>query len=364
MKNPIPRSIWIKESEQPFIQIIDQRFLPHQSKVNDLKSTRDCERAIMDMEVRGAPLIGVTAAFGMYFAAIESLKHNDGETCLKKKAGFLKQTRPTAVNLMWAVNHQMALAQKHGFNKSLPTVLWHNAVKIMQEDVEVCRKIGEYGLDLIKQIADNKNGEPVNILTHCNAGSLAVVEWGTATAPIYQAHLQGINVHVWVDETRPRNQGANLTAYELGLANVPHTLIVDNAGGHLMQHGKVDICFVGTDRVTKTGDVANKIGTYLKALAANDNNVPFYVCLPSSTIDWNISDGLNEIEIEQRTDDEIRFMQGKHNGEIKQVLICPESTRGYNIGFDVTPAKLVTGLITERGICSPSEKGLASLFDK
>lgn len=362
LKNPIPRSIWPKEGDEPFVQIIDQRFLPHESRVNDLKSTRDCERAIKDMEVRGAPLIGITAAFGMYFAAIESLRHDDRETCLNKKAGFLKLTRPTAVNLMWAVDKQMELANAHGFNEKLPEALWNNAIKLMEEDAEVCKKIGEYGLELIKEISAKKNGEPVNILTHCNAGSLAVIEWGTATAPIYQAYLQGINVHVWVDETRPRNQGANLTAYELGVANVPHTLIVDNAGGHLMQHGQVDICFVGCDRVTSTGDVANKIGTYLKALAANDNNLPFYVCLPSSTIDWEIKDGVSEIEIEERSDDEVRYIQGKESGEVKQVLICPESTAGYNIGFDVTPARLVTGLITERGICTASEEGLKKLF--
>lgn len=364
MKNIIPRSIWLKKDDDNFVQIIDQRFLPHETRINDLKSTKDCERAIKDMEVRGAPLIGITAAFGMYFASKEALKHDDGITCLNKKAGFLKASRPTAVNLMWAVDQQLALADNHGFNKNLPTALWENAKNLMEEDAEVCKQIGAFGLDLIKEISEKKKGDVVNILTHCNAGSLAVIEWGTATAPIYQAHLQGIKVHVWVDETRPRNQGANLTAYELGVGSVPHTLIVDNAGGHLMQHGQVDICFVGCDRVTKTGDVANKIGTYLKALAANDNNVPFYVCLPSSTIDWEISDGLTEIEIEERTDDEVRYIQGKENGEIKQVLICPETTPGYNIGFDVTPARLVTGLITERGICVASERGLRSLFNR
>ncbi|MBI1182941.1 S-methyl-5-thioribose-1-phosphate isomerase [bacterium] len=362
LKNPIPRSIWLQEGDEPFVQIIDQRFLPHENRTNDLKSTLDCERAIKEMEVRGAPLIGITAAFGMYFAALESLRHDDGETCLQKKAAALRASRPTAVNLMWAVDQQMALAKAHGFNQQLPEALWNNAKMLMEEDAEVCRKIGTYGLELIKEIAAKKPGEPVNILTHCNAGSLAVIEWGTATAPIYQAHLQGIKVHVWVDETRPRNQGANLTAYELGVAKVPHTLVVDNAGGHLMQHGMVDLCFVGCDRVTKNGDVANKIGTYLKALAANDNQVPFYVCLPSSTIDWQISDGLSEIEIEERSDEEVRYIQGLHDGEVKQVLICPETTAGYNIGFDVTPARLVTGLVTERGICQASAAGLASIF--
>ena len=364
MKNPIPRSIWIEKGQPDFVRIIDQRFLPHEQRTNDLKSTKDCERAIRDMEVRGAPLIGITAAFGMWFAGREAVEQADSLSYLESQAGFLKKSRPTAVNLMWAVDQQMNLIRKEGWSSKTPDRLFENACRLMEEDVEVCKSIGAYGLELIEAIAAKKNGETVNILTHCNAGSLAVIEWGTATSPIYQAHLKGIDVHVWVDETRPRNQGANLTAWELGKAGVPHTLIVDNAGGHLMQHGQVDLVFVGTDRVTKTGDVANKIGTYLKALAANDNNVPFYVCLPSSTIDWEVSDGLKEIEIEERGESEVRFIQGKEDGEIKQVLICPENTSGYNIGFDVTPARLVTGLVTERGICEASEAGLVNLFKR
>ena len=362
MKNPIPRSIWVEKGQPDFVQIIDQRLLPHEKRVNDLKSTRDCERAIADMEVRGAPLIGITAAFGMYFAAIEALRHDDGITCLEKKAGFLKATRPTAVNLAWAVDQQMEVYRKHGFNEKLPGVLFENACRLMEEDAEMCRSIGQFGLALIEQIAREKNGGTVNILTHCNAGSLAVIEWGTATAPIYHAHQKGVNVHVWVDETRPRNQGANLTAYELGEAKVPHTLIVDNAGGHLMQHGQVDIVFVGCDRLSRTGDAANKVGTYLKALAAGDNEVPFYVCLPSSTIDWGVSDGVSEIEIEERNEREVKYMPGMLNGRIEEVLICPETTPAYNIGFDVTPARLITGLVTEKGVCEASEDSLTRLF--
>lgn len=362
MKKPIPRSIWIEKGHPDHVSIIDQRFLPHEQRTNHLKSSSDCERAIADMEVRGAPLIGITAAFGMWFAGKEALSETQPLEYMERQAIFLKKSRPTAVNLMWAVDQQLGLIEKKGWSTDLPGLLFDNACRLMEEDVEVCQSIGNYGLALIEAIATQKQGKTVNILTHCNAGSLAVIEWGTATAPIYQAHLKGIKLHVWVDETRPRNQGANLTAWELGKAGVPHTLIVDNAGGHLMQHGQVDLVFVGTDRVTKTGDVANKIGTYLKALAAKDNEVPFYVCLPSSTIDWEVADGLTEIEIEQRSDSEIRYIQGKENGELKTVLICPEDTSGYNIGFDVTPARLVTGLITERGICEASETGLATLF--
>lgn len=362
MKNPIPRSIWVKEGSESCIQIVDQRFLPHERRVNDLASTADCERAIRDMEVRGAPLIGITAAFGMWFAGLEAMGKSDPISDIRQQATFLKKSRPTAVNLMWAVDQQMQLVKSSEWSDQLPHALFENACRLMEEDAAVCKSIGEYGVKLIEAIAAKKPDGVVNILTHCNAGSLAVIEWGTATAPIYQAHLKGIKVHVWVDETRPRNQGANLTAWELGQAGVLHTLIVDNAGGHLMQHDQVDLVFVGTDRVTKTGDVANKIGTYLKALAAKDNEVPFYVCLPSSTIDWEIADGLNEIEIEVRSDDEVRYMQGKDGDRITQVLICPEDTKGHNLGFDVTPARLVTGLITERGICEASEEGLAALF--
>lgn len=364
LQNPIPRSIWTLEEKEPVVEIIDQRFLPHEKRTNILRSTRECERAIKDMEVRGAPLIGITAAFGMYFAAKEALDHNDGEVCLAKKAGFLKQSRPTAINLSWAVNEQMKLADSHGFNHDLPLALWKNAKKLMEEDVEMCRSIGEHGFDLIKRISEAKGGEAVNILTHCNAGSLAVIEWGTATSPIYQAHLQGVKVHVWVDETRPRNQGSNLTAWELKEAGVPHTLITDNCGGQLMQDGKVDLVFVGTDRVSSKGDVANKIGTYLKALAAKDCAVPFYVCSPFSTIDWNVKDAQTEIPIEERDENEVLFVQGKADGKIQQVQIAPSGTKALNLGFDITPARLVTALITERGICDASEEGLKQLYKR
>lgn len=362
MKNPIPRSIWIREGDKKAVEILDQRFLPHKKVVNVLKSTADFERAISDMEVRGAPLIGVTAAFGMYFAVLEALLTDDFDAALNDKAKFLKASRPTAVNLMWAVDLQLDLIKRYRENQDLADKVFRHAEEIMEQDAKVCESIGAYGLELIKEIAKRKGGGPVNVLTHCNAGSLAVVEWGTATAPIYQAHLSGIEVHVWVDETRPRNQGAHLTAWEMDQAGVPHTLLVDNAGGHLMQHGQVDLVLVGCDRVTREGDAANKIGTYLKALAAVDNGVPFYVCLPSSTIDWKVRNGIKEIEIEERDSSEVQKVQGLWKDEVVQVQICPENTPALNIGFDVTPARLITGFITENGICEASEEGLSQLF--
>lgn len=362
MKNPIPRSIWIKEGNEKLVEILDQRFLPHKKVVNGLGSTADCERAISDMEVRGAPLIGVTAAFGIYFAVSEALESDDFETVLEEKSAFLRASRPTAVNLMWAIDVQSQFIAQNRFADDLPDRVFANAVKLMEQDMAVCESLGAHGLNVIKDLSRKKKGAPVNILTHCNAGSLAVVEWGTATSPIYQAHLSGIDVHVWVDETRPRNQGAHLTAWEMNEAQVPHTLIVDNVGGHLMQHGQVDLVLVGCDRVTRDGDAANKIGTYLKALAAADNQVPFYVCLPSSTIDWQVRDGVQEIEIEERSSKEVQYVQGLLRGEVEQVRICPENSPALNIGFDVTPARLITGFITENGICEASEEGLVSLF--
>lgn len=364
MKNPIPRSIWIKEGGEKLVEILDQRLLPHKRVVKVLSSTADCERAISDMEVRGAPLIGVTAAFGMYFAVVEALRSSNFESALQEKAAFLKASRPTAVNLMWAVDLQLRFVEQHQGQADVAEKVFAHAVEIMEEDAHVCRSIGKHGLKLIQAIAEKKKGATVNVLTHCNAGSLAVVEWGTATAPIYQAHLSGIDTHVWVDETRPRNQGAHLTAWEMNEAKVPHTLIVDNAGGHLMQHQQVDLVLVGCDRVTRQGDAANKIGTYLKALAAADNKIPFYVCLPSSTIDWQVRNGLQEIEIEERNSSEVQYVQGLLNGEVAQVRICPEGTPALNIGFDVTPARLITGFITENGICEASEEGLSRLFPK
>jgi methylthioribose-1-phosphate isomerase len=353
------RTIW--PTEDKYVEVIDQRKLPHEFVVVKLKTYKDAEIAIKEMTVRGAPLIGATAAYGIYLAVREMLEKELEPSFLDKAFSDLRASRPTAVNLFWALDKMLnALDSSDNFLQTA----WEMAAQIVEEDVETCRMIGVHGLPLIEEISQRKNGETVNILTHCNAGMLGCVEWGTITSPIYHAIQKGIKVHVWVDETRPRNQGSNLTCYELTRHEVPHTLIVDNAGGHLMQHGLVDMVIVGTDRTTRKGDVANKIGTYLKALAANDNNIPFYVALPSTTLDWTINDGLKEIPIEERNQDEVKYMIGKStvSGNIESVLICPETTKASNYGFDVTPAKYVTKLITERGVCDASEFGLLSLF--
>lgn len=353
------RTIW--PTEDKFVEVIDQRKLPHEFVVVKLMTYKDAEIAIKDMTVRGAPLIGATAAYGIYLAVREMLEKELEPTFLDQAFSDLRASRPTAVNLFWALDKMLnALDSSDNFLQTA----WEMAAQIVEEDVEICRMIGVHGLPLIEEISQRKNGETVNILTHCNAGMLGCVEWGTITSPIYQAIQKGIKVHVWVDETRPRNQGSNLTCYELTRHDVPHTLIVDNAGGHLMQHGMVDMVIVGTDRTTRQGDVANKIGTYLKALAAKDNNIPFYVALPSTTLDWTINDGLKEIPIEERNQDEVKYMIGKSSvsGNIESVLICPETTNASNYGFDVTPAKYVTKLITERGFCEASEAGLLTLF--
>ncbi|MCE2743928.1 MAG: S-methyl-5-thioribose-1-phosphate isomerase [Fluviicola sp.] len=353
------RTIW--PTEDRFVEVIDQRKLPHEFVVVKLETYKDAEIAIKDMTVRGAPLIGATAAYGIYLAVREMVEKELDGSFLDQAFSDLRASRPTAVNLFWALDKMLdALDNCEG---DFLQTSWEMAQAIVEEDVETCRMIGVHGLPIIEEISNRKNGEVVNILTHCNAGMLGCVEWGTITSPIYQALEKGIKVHVWVDETRPRNQGSNLTCYELTKHGVPHTLIVDNAGGHLMQHGFVDMVIVGTDRTTRQGDVANKIGTYLKALAAKDNNVPFYVALPSTTLDWTINDGLKEIPIEERNQDEVRYMIGKgESGKIESVLICPETTQASNYGFDVTPAKLVTKIITERGVCDASEEGLLSLF--
>ena len=353
------RTIWLKSKGH--IQIIDQRWLPHQLVIEDLKSVDDCAKAIQEMHIRGAPLIGSTAAYGMYLATLELKKK--GGNYLQQAAQQLKATRPTAVNLSYAVDRILnVIQQENSLEKIIQTAL-QTAHAITEESVEHCQKIGEYGWDIIEKISQNKKGKTVNILTHCNAGWLACVDYGTATAPIYAAFDKGIDLHVWVDETRPRNQGARLTAYELGQHGVKHSIIADNTGGHLMQHGMVDVVIVGSDRTTKTGDVANKIGTYLKALAAKDNNVPFYVALPSSSFDWSISDGLLEIPIEQRSETEVKYIQAWHQGKVQQMLITPKASPAVNYGFDVTPARLVTGLITERGICKATEKDITALFE-
>lgn len=352
------RTIW--PTADQYVEVIDQRKLPHEFVVVKLKNYKDAEIAIKEMTVRGAPLIGATAAYGIYLAVREMIENELDGSFLDQAFSDLRASRPTAVNLFWALDKmRVALDNADDFL----TTSWEAAAAIVEEDVETCRMIGVHGLPIIEEISARKNGEVVNILTHCNAGMLGCVEWGTITSPIYQAVQKGIKVHVWVDETRPRNQGSNLTCYELTRHEVNHTLIVDNAGGHLMQHGMVDMVIVGTDRTTRNGDVANKIGTYLKALAAKDNNIPFYVALPSTTLDMTIRDGLKEIPIEERNQDEVRYMIGKNSaGQIDSVLICPETTPASNYGFDVTPAKYVTKLITERGVCDASEAGLVSLF--
>lgn len=356
------RTIWLKTNDPATVQIIDQRSLPHKVVIEDLRKLVDFENAIRDMHVRGAPLIGSAAAYGMYIAALHVPQQVNFDDYLIKAAEKLKATRPTAVNLAYAVDLVLKNI-KHGQSNAEKTkIALATAHQVTEESVEHCQKIGEFGVKLIEKIATKKAGHPVNILTHCNAGWLACIDYGTATAPIYQAHSQGINVHVWVDETRPRNQGARITAFELLQEGVPHTVIPDNVGGHLMQHGMVDLVIVGSDRTTVTGDVANKIGTYLKALAAHDNQVPFYVALPSSTFDWDLRDGVREIPIEKRVAEEVKYIQGLHDGGLKKVLLTPAESPALNYGFDVTPARLVTGLITERGICEASEVGIRGLF--
>lgn len=360
INNQAYRTIWEKDINT--IQIIDQRFLPHQLVIEDLKTTEQFADAIREMHVRGAPLIGGTAAYGMYIAIKEAVKSSDFNKHLNASIELLSNTRPTAVNLAFAIDKvRNAIKSVERIDNKIKTALI-TARGIVESSVVFCKKIGEHGVDLIEQIANEKQGKTVNILTHCNAGWLACIDYGTATAPIYEAFNRGIDIHVWVDETRPRNQGARITAYELQQHGVPHTVIVDNLGGHLMQHGMVDLVIVGSDRTTRTGDVANKIGTYLKALAAFDNEIPFYVALPSSTFDWNIRDGLKEIPIEKRGADEVKYIQGLDNSTIKKVLLTPADSPAINYGFDVTPAKYVTGLITERGVCAADEASILELF--
>ena len=347
------RTIWFDNN---VVKIIDQTKLPHQFIIKNLKTVKDVINAIKTMEVRGAPLIGGTAAYGIVLAIIENKDLN----FIKKNSEDLIKSRPTAINLKWAIDRMMKKISGINSDKILNIAL-NEAKDICHEDEKSCEKIGLNGLKIIEEIY-NKKKDTVNILTHCNAGWLATINWGTATSPIYHAHKKGIPIHIWVDETRPRNQGANLTSYELNEEKIPNTIIADNTGGILMQRGEVDICIVGTDRTLSTGDVCNKIGTYLKALAAHDNKVPFYVALPSSTIDWEIKDFKN-IPIEERSSKELSHVDGlDEKGNLKKVLIYPEKSKSMNLAFDITPAKYVTGLITEKGVCEASSDALHKMF--
>jgi methylthioribose-1-phosphate isomerase len=352
------RTIWL-EADAASVGVIDQTLLPHRFATVRLATLDDVAHAIKSMQVRGAPLIGATAAYGVWLA----LRADTSDDGLERACAMLLATRPTAINLNWALDEMLAAVRNRPRAERVEAAL-KRATEISDEDIAINQAIGRHGLKLIEEIAaKKKNGERVNVLTHCNAGWLATVDWGTATAPIYLAHDKGLGVHVYADETRPRNQGASLTAWELGRHGVPHTVIPDNTGGHLMQHGMVDMVIVGTDRVTAQGDVCNKIGTYLKALAAHDNKVPFYVALPSPTIDFSISDGRTEIPIEQRGAEEVATMIGKtKDGRIEIVQVVPDGSSVANYAFDVTPARLITGLITERGVIAASREALAASF--
>ena len=347
------KTIWF---ENNVVKIIDQTKLPHEFFIKELKTIDDAINAIKVMEVRGAPLIGATAAYGILLALIE----NNDQSFLENACKNLIRSRPTAINLKWAVDRMYSKIK--GVNSSdVLNIAIKETDEICEEDINFCKNIGLNGLKIIEDIY-NKKKDTVNILTHCNAGWLATIDWGTATSPIYHAHQKGIPIHVWVDETRPRNQGANLTSFELNEENIKNTIIADNTGGILMQRGEIDACIVGTDRTLSNGDVCNKVGTYLKALAAKDNNIPFYVALPSSTIDWDLKNSEN-IPIEERNSEELSFVEGlDSNNKIKKIRIYPKNSKSLNLAFDVTPAKYITGLITEKGICSASEEGLNKLF--
>jgi methylthioribose-1-phosphate isomerase len=364
------RTIWVDSGNARVVRLIDQRFLPHRFVIEEVSTVEQMARAIREMHVRGAGLIGASAGYGMYLAAREagascsgSISAAEFDRHLADAAAQLKATRPTAVNLSWAVERVRAgLAVNADLSvQEKVDVALRIARQIADEDAEQCRMIGEHGFGLIEQLARSKHRKPVNVLTHCNAGWLAFVDYGSALAPVYAAHDRGVAVHVWVDETRPRNQGSRLTAWELAQHGVPHTIIVDSAAGHLMQRGDVDLVMVGSDRTTRAGDVANKIGTYVKALAARDNEVPFYVALPSSSFDWTIGDG-SQIPIEQRSGEELKRAEGWRDGQMLEVAVAPEGSPAANYGFDVTPRRLVTGLITERGVCKADEKSILELF--
>ena len=357
------RTIWLRE-DGCSLGVIDQRKLPHDFCFSIINSFEEAAESIRCMMVRGAPLIGVTGAYGLMLA----LQKDPSDESLDNAYKILISARPTAVNLSWALKRVRKQVEKLPFEKRAETAK-NEAQLIAEEDVLMGEQIGNHGFSILQHMAQNRSDEerlkPLNVLTHCNAGWLAAVDWGTALAPIYKAHRAGIKLHVWVDETRPRNQGANLTAYELACEGVPHTVVVDNAGGHLMQHGFVDVVIVGSDRTTRKGDLCNKIGTYLKALAAYENSIPFYAALPTSTIDWSIADGLNEIPIEIRSESEVLQVEGQlKDGQIASVRLCPLSSKGFNPAFDVTPGKLITGLITEKGVSRATESGLKELYRK
>ncbi len=355
-------TIWLKPGDNSIVQVIDQRYLPFKLVIADLVTLEDVYLAIKNMQVRGAPLIGAAAALGLYLALLECKEDDNPETLLDEKALYLLSSRPTAVNLNYAIDTVFQNVKKvKELSQKIETAR-ETSLGIISQERDNCMNIGKYGLPLIERLSAANEGKTVNILTHCNAGWLACIDYGTATAPIYMAHDSGIDVHVWVDETRPRNQGSKLTAWELQQHGVPCTIITDNAGGHLMQHGMVDMVLVGCDRLSINGDAANKIGTYLKALAAEDNNIPFYVALPSSSIDWSLSDGLTETPIEERNENEIRYIQGIRDEQLEEILITDPSSKIANYAFDVTPARLITGLITEKGICKPEKNSILELF--
>lgn len=357
-------TIWFKAGDRAVVQIIDQRYLPFELKIADMKTVGDVFNAIRNMQVRGAPLIGATAAMGMYLSLLTCNNKSGIDEYIADKAAYLKSSRPTAINLAFAIDKVLKNIQNEKSLWDKTEKARKTAVEIIDQERDNCLQIGKYGLPLIEKLSDAKKGRTVNILTHCNAGWLACIDYGTATAPIYMAFDKGIKIHVWVDETRPRNQGSKLTAWELQQHGVPCTIITDNAGGHLMQHEMVDMVITGCDRVAMNGDVANKIGTYLKALAAYDNNIPFYIAAPSSSIDWTLSDGLKQIPIEERDQDEVKFIQGLKDGQLAEILITDPLSNVLNYGFDVTPARLVTGLITEKGICKPEKNSILELFEK
>ena len=355
-------SIWLDESDHEVVRVIDQQKLPFFFEIKELRSVEDIYSSIKDMTVRGAPLIGAAGAFGIYLATLEINSYTNIPDHLSNAARYLVSCRPTAVNLSWAVNFVMEKLKGNYTSPAISEIALNSVREICEMEKQNCRQIGKYGMALIEDISTNKKGDTVNILTHCNAGWLACVDYGTALAPVYFAHDKGIPVHVWIDETRPLNQGARLTAWELGKHGVPYTLIPDNTGGLLMQKGMVDIVLVGSDRTTRKGDAANKIGTYLKALAAFDNNVPFYTALPSTSIDFSIGDGISDITVEERSPDEVTSVTGLADGQLKSVRICPDDAAAANWGFDITPARLITGLITEKGICRAAEEEIKKMF--